>query len=154
MRFLSPTPDYKVRSDGWGDGVFGAPRGGKFHDGLDLVVVPGWPITSPIDGVVEKYEQPYARDPMWKGIQIANKQIRVEIWYMLPKLDLVGSKVSAGDLVGQAQDISMKYGWDEKKKAMLPHIHLRVTALPFTMLVERQWNASKAYLDPKLFLEF
>ena len=47
MRTGNPTNPLVVRTDGWGSGKFGAPRGThpggakKFHDGLDVQVEPG-----------------------------------------------------------------------------------------------------------------
>jgi hypothetical protein len=159
MRFECPTPEFKVRHDRWGNGSFGASRGVnsdgslKFHDGLDLVVVPGCPITSPIDGTVEKYEQCYRSDPRWTGIQIANGNVRVELWYMEPLPHLVGEYVYIGEPLGKAQDISMKYQpTDDFPHTMIPHLHVRVTALPGSYLINGKWAQYEVTLNPEVFM--
>ena len=153
MRIESPVPGPVVRNDGWGQGRFGANRGGKQHDGTDLVVIPGQPIFSMIDGIVEKYEQPYLRDPKWRGIQIANNQLRVELWYMEPLHVKVGEFVQAGDLLGAAQDISIKYPPTEKVPYnMAPHIHVRVTLRAFTTIANGQYVSFEQYINPGLLL--
>lgn len=158
MRTESPVFPCTVRSDGRGDGSFGASRGilpggrGKFHDGVDLVVSPGQLITSPINGTVEKIEYPYASDLRWTGIQLRNHLIRCEIWYMTPKDGLVGTYVSIGWPLGYAQDISEKYPQNEDGK-MTPHIHVRMSLLPFSFLVDGAYKDKSVFLDPMIFFE-
>lgn len=161
MRVHCPTPGFAVRSDKWGDGAFGTPRGTlpdgskKFHDGLDLMVVPGDIVVSMIDGDVEKVDYPYGGDLSWKGIQIANDLVRVELWYMEPYEWLIGKFVEAGEPVGNAQDISMKYR-DPQKVAklgfMIPHIHVRVTLRGFTTLVKGKYFQGEITVDPRLLI--
>jgi len=106
-----------------------------------------------IDGIVEKYEQPYLRDPKWRGIQIANNQLRVELWYMEPLHVKVGEFVQAGDLLGAAQDISIKYPPTEKVPYnMAPHIHVRVTLRAFTTIANGQYVSFEQYINPGLLL--
>jgi hypothetical protein len=153
MRRESPVPGPVVRNDKWGDGTFGAKRGSKVHDGLDLVVVPGQPIFSMIDGAVEKYEQCYLSDAKWTGIQIANTQVRVELWYMEALPDLVRRFVQAGQMVGYAQNISEKYPPTEKiPHEMTPHIHVRVTLRAFTTIANGRYVSFEQYIDPALLL--
>lgn len=160
MKVESPVGDmpFIIRADGWGNGRFGMGRGTKedgskkFHDGLDVLVEPGQPIVSIIDGRVEKVDIPYSSDYSWKGIQIANERLRVEIWYMLPRIDLVGNSVYAGQLIGHAQDISQKYPENDKYGAMIPHIHVRTTVLPFTALSSGRYISFEVTVDPLLFL--
>ncbi len=153
MKIESPVPWPKLRCDGWGQGHFGAPRGNKQHDGLDLIVTPTQPIFSMIDGMVEKYEQCYSHDPRWRGIQIANSQLRVELWYMEPLHVKVGEFVKVGDLVGAAQDISTKYPPTEKAPYnMKPHIHVRVTLRAFTTIANGRFVSYEQYIDPALIL--
>jgi len=148
-----PNSTIIVRSDEWGQGHFGAPRGSKKHDGADLVIIPGQPIFSMIDGTVEKYEQCYLHDNRWKGIQIANAQLRVELWYMDPLPDLVNRFVQAGQLVGYAQDISIKYPPTEKiPHDMTPHLHVRVTLRAFTTIANGRYVSFEQYIDPTLLL--
>jgi hypothetical protein len=154
MKIVSPVgPRFKMRSDMWGRGGFGDPRGSKKHDGLDLVVEPRQPVFSMIDGHVEKFEQCYLHDDRWTGIQIANTQLRVELWYMAPFAWAKGEFVQAGQTVGFAQDISKKYPPTEKiPHKMLPHIHVRVTLRAFTTIANGRYVSYEQYIDPALLL--
>jgi hypothetical protein len=143
-----------IRDDEWGQGYFGAKRGSKQHNGVDLVVSPGQPIYSMIDGIVEKYEQCYTSDPKWSGIQIANAQVRVELWYMNARNTVaVDEHLSAGQMIGVAQNISEKYPpTNEIPYTMTPHIHVRVTLRSFTTLANGRWVSFEQYIDPTLLL--
>jgi hypothetical protein len=155
MKIESPVGSLPIiRDDEWGQGYFGAKRGSKQHNGVDLVVSPGQPICSMIDGVVEKYEQCYTADPRWTGIQIANTQVRVELWYMNARNTVaVNEHVSAGQRIGVAQNISEKYPPTEKiPHDMTPHIHVRVTLRSFTTLANGRWVSFEQYIDPALLL--
>jgi murein DD-endopeptidase MepM/ murein hydrolase activator NlpD len=156
MRVFSPVGKIPtIRKDSEGDGHFMSSRkradgSPKFHDGADFVVTPGQIIHSMINGKVEKYERPYLYDDRYHGVQIANQSLRVEIWYMDPRNTVdVGQYVHAGEVIGVAEDISAKYS-----DKMTPHIHVRVTMLPFTMLRgDGKKPAMEEYhIDPVLFL--
>jgi hypothetical protein len=159
MRIVCPTGEMRIRSDSWGNGMFGMPRGTtpdgstKYHDGLDLIVEPGQEIVSMIDGTVEKIDIPYSSTQWYKGIQVANSKLRVEIWYMLPLTELVGTYVDAGQKLGFAQDISKKYGkHKESGEYMTPHVHLRVTMRAFTQISSNKYISFDAYIDPYILL--
>jgi hypothetical protein len=155
MQIASPTGAMPlVRNDGWGEGMFGSKRGSKQHDGIDLIVTPGQPIFSMIDGTVEKYEQCYRSDTRWTGIQVANTLLRVELWYMEPtKTEVkVGQFVLSGQYLGKAQDISVKYPPTDVEGTMTPHIHVRVTLRSFTTISEGRWVSYEQYIDPLLLL--
>jgi hypothetical protein len=143
-----------VRDDEWGNGQFGARRGTKKHDGVDLIVTPGQPIFSMISGAVEKYEQCYLHDSRWRGVQIANTQLRVELWYMDPRNTVaVDEFVNAGQMIGVAQDISVKYPPTKKiPHDMTPHIHVRVTLRAFTTIANGRYVSFEQYIDPTLLL--
>lgn len=157
MQFITESPVGPMptqRNDKWGQGHFGALRGDKQHDGLDLVVTPGQPIFSMIDGSVEKYEQCYTGDVRWRGVQIANSLLRVELWYMEPRNTVaVGEWVTAGQMVGVAQDISTKYPPSKKiPHPMTPHLHVRVTLRAFTTIANGRYVSYEQYIDPALLL--
>jgi hypothetical protein len=143
----------EIRNDLWGDGAFGSRRGSKFHDGIDILVQPGDPIFSMIDGVIEKVDYPYASDLSWTGIQIGNDKVRTEIWYMTPNIPSGNLFVREGDLIGTAQDISHKYPPTEKIPGpMTPHIHVRVTLKAFTVIANGRYVSYEIYVDPNLFI--
>ncbi len=73
-RFHSIGKQNKIRSDGYGDGRFGASRdqGKRQHEGIDLVVTPGESILSPITGKIVRYAYPYPDDSRYSGVHIQN----------------------------------------------------------------------------------
>lgn len=125
--FFSPTkPLFKMRNDTRGDGHFGASRGRRVHNGLDLVVSPGSAVYSPIEGVVVRRAYPYGergRNKKWEGIVIDGKGryegYEVKIFYIIPFM--IGHYVEAEDIIGKAQAISKKYSPD-----MIDHVHVEV----------------------------
>jgi hypothetical protein len=107
-----------------------------------------------ISGTVEKYEQCYTGDTKWRGVQISNTQLRVELWYMDPRNTVaVDEFVNAGQMVGVAQDISLKYPSTEiHPYEMTPHIHVRVTLRAFTTIANGRYVSFEQYIDPTLLL--
>jgi hypothetical protein len=107
-----------------------------------------------IDGTVEKYEQCYLSDTRWTGIQIANSLVRVELWYMdASNTVMAGEFVTAGQHIGVAQDISIKYPPTEKiPHDMTPHIHVRLTLRAFTTIANGRYVSYEQYIDPTLLL--
>lgn len=116
--------------DAHGSGVFGASRGNRTHEGIDIITITNEDIYSPISGIVKRYAYPYANDLKYKGIIISNNDFEVKIFYINPVV-LVGAKVEAGQFIGKAQNISSKY-----TPGMINHLHLEVR------------NANKQLLDP------
>jgi murein DD-endopeptidase MepM/ murein hydrolase activator NlpD len=121
MKFINPTGT-GIRSDAGGDGHHGAPRGARLHDGLDLKVEVGQKILAPHDGYIRRRSYPYGDDVRWHGLVLEHKRITTTIWYMEPLENIIRREVKAGDLIGYAQDISKKEGYDK----VTPHIHLRI----------------------------
>ena len=115
----------RIRLDGSGDGRFGSTRSGHIHQGIDLLVVPGEVLTSPVDGIIERLALPYANDPDYSGVVLAGDGYRVKVFYchLIPGL-MRGSAVMRGEPFAIAQDIAAKYG-----PPMLPHIHVEVRTL-------------------------
>ena len=56
---ISPIPNPKLRNDDSGHGKFGAGRGARKHEGIDIEAPPGTPIQSAVDGTVERIGEPY-----------------------------------------------------------------------------------------------
>lgn len=154
MRCSQPVFPFRVRSDGWGDGHFGAPRGGRCHDGVDAeIVIPKQIIVAPFAGLVEKVDYPYGYDLRWKGIQISNDLVRCEIWYMSPKENLVGHTVRRKQILGFAQDISEKYPPNQENGYMHPHVHIRMSLKSNTYLVNGDYSSDNIFVDPLIFFE-
>ena len=123
---VNPIKNGKAReNDKWGSGHFGAPRGSRQHNGLDIVVTKGQDVLSPIDGVVVRKSFPYAKDLSYEGVLIegsgAHEGIMIKIFYMNPVLNIVGANVRSGDKIGTAQDLTNKYS------DITNHIHIEVT---------------------------
>lgn len=124
--FYPIVPSPVLRNDDCGSGEFGASRGNRSHEGIDIVVTPGEPIYSPITGVViDRMVYPYPSDKSYEGIEIKgtgeHQDYWVKIFYVKPIAGIKGKTVSAGDVIANAQDISQKYDCD-----MLAHAHLEV----------------------------
>ena len=69
IQLLNPVLNGAIRkSDKWGQGHFGAPRGSRKHNGIDIVTQLGTPILSPIEGKVIRISYPYASDMSFTGL--------------------------------------------------------------------------------------
>lgn len=119
--FAAIVPNQKFRGcDTHGCGSFGASRGGRKHEGVDVVVTPGTKILSPITGKVIRYPFPYPGDIFYKGILIENEQYSVKIFYLNPTA-IQNTMVKQGDVIGVAQNIAAKYS-----PGMTNHVHIEV----------------------------
>ena len=112
------------RSDRWGSGQFGAPRGRRTHAGIDIEAFAGEQVMSPIDGNVLREALPYPNDTTYRGVLIVGTGewagYEVKIFYVLGHFC---GTVHAGDVIGTAQDLSRKY------PGITNHIHLQVRRL-------------------------
>ncbi len=109
--------------DGFGTGQYGGRRdgGARSHRGLDIVTKPQEKIFAPIDGDVVREAIPYAKYPAMKGMVIRGKAAwsgyEVKIFYVE---GLFSGAVAAGQHIGYAQDISIKY------PGITNHVHVEV----------------------------
>lgn len=142
---ISPTGK-GLRSDIAGDGAFRSKRGSKLHRGMDFLCDPGQDVVSPISGIAIRLARPYADDSIYSGIVLGNSMIQVKMFYLVPKAKILGTRVSRGDIIGIAQDISAKYG---KHSGMLPHIHVEVRLAPGLALL----SSGDILVDPELFMQ-
>ena len=115
----------KVRGcDDYGCGNDGASRGRRTHLGADYESTPGQDVISPTDGKVQRLSMPYKDDSRYSGVRMLTTDGKVvNIWYLKPDKGVVGSGVSAGQRLGAAQDLQVKYG-----PAMTNHNHVKVTS--------------------------
>ena len=121
MEVYNPTGK-GIRMDAGGDGHHGAPRGDRWHDGIDFECAPGQGIYMPVTGRVKRLSRPYADDPNYSGLMLYNDQIEIKLWYFSPSVR-IGREYLAGDIIGIAQNIGNKY------PGVTPHVHLRVTKI-------------------------
>lgn len=122
-------PTHTLRVDSVGNGGYdpvaqGGTRPTKKHNGVDLVVVPGAVVYSPINGKIVRVAYPYKSEPHWQGVLLEGTQehkgISFKIFYIVPDADLIGKEVSKGDRIGIAQEISRKY------RGAKDHIHVEL----------------------------
>ena len=102
-----------------GCGHFGAGRGDRKHNGIDIVVQETQPIMSPINGEVVRYAFPY-EDRSFAGLAIQNDDYFIKIFYMAPSVE-PGTIIKKGQVIGFAQNIQRRYGPE-----ITPHVHLEV----------------------------
>ncbi|CAM4158958.1 MULTISPECIES: M23 family metallopeptidase [Flavobacterium] len=119
--FAKITANQNLRTcDLHGCGSFGASRGNRKHNGIDIITVPGEKIMSPISGTVTRYPYPYGNDLSYTGIEIVNSEYKIKMFYLKP-IAPIGSTVFAGKIIGVSQNIAAKYS-----TAMTNHVHLEV----------------------------
>lgn len=132
MIVISPTKSDKIRNDSAGSGYFGAPRGGRLHDGVDFTCVQGQDVYSPITGTLVREAYPYAGDLRWSGCLIVGPDITIKMFYMRPDRGLIGKEVQQGQVIGTAQGISNKYAG----QGMTDHIHFQVDKINPLLLIK------------------
>ena len=122
-----------IRVDAAGDGHFGAPRGSRTHNGVDYCCTPGGFVHSPVDGTVTKLGYCYTDDPYWRYVEVTDDSgLRHRLFYTLP-LVLNDELVTAGQIIGEAQDVSQRY----PGQGMKPHVHYEIM------------DASGSYINPE-----
>lgn len=124
--------------DKWGNGKFGAPRGDRTHNGVDIACCEGSVILSPVDGVVTKIGFPYSPEDAVKGHMryvevMSDSKYKHRFFYVLPTVD-VGENIKIGDELGISQDIDAIY------EGITPHIHYEIK------------YEVKEFLDPTKYL--
>lgn len=136
-KMINPTGG-KIRSDSQGDGHHGAPRGKRTHDGTDYECEPGQAVKAPHSGTLTRRAYPYGdKDIRWMGCVIESKAVTTKMFYLKPSHNLIGQNIKRGQVIGTAQDISVKY------PGMTPHIHLRVVNVDPELLIAETTELSK-----------
>ncbi len=125
IQLVNPIKNGRIRNpDKWGSGSFGAPRGSRKHNGIDITAINRQDVLSPVSGKVIRKSFPYAKDLSYTGVLIEGTDghagILVKIFYMTPLVSVIGSNVSAGEKIGAAQELTRKY------PGITNHIHLEV----------------------------
>ena len=129
----NPVPGGRIRGDDgppYGSGDFGASRGGRRHDGVDVEAEPGTSVVSPVSGRVT-IGDPYDDDPVKRRIY---QSVRIEtedgsvvkVFYVKPGAAIQnGVLVKAGQPIGTAQDLSKIYPPKDGGR-MTNHVHVEV----------------------------
>jgi len=127
LTLIDPAGSYQIRSDGSGDGAFGASRrsGDRryTHTGLDTMVVPGMSVRAPLTGRVVRLGRCYAGDS-YRLVVIEAGPWECRVLYALCPDELVGKPVQMGEHIGIAQDVTARN--DYRTQGMLPHLHTEV----------------------------
>ena len=127
LMLIDAAGSYEIRSDGAGDGAFGASRvsgSGRYgHRGVDTMVVPGTSVRAPVSGRVARLGYCYAGEP-YRLVIIGVSDWEVRVLYALCPEDLVGRMVRIGQHIGIAQDVSQRNSY--AAMGMLPHLHTEI----------------------------
>jgi len=132
LSMISPTGQRVRESDKWGSGRYRASRGKKVHHGCDYICEPGQEVVSPINGLIVRLKIPYSETVsgvFFSGVLIQAKNCVITLFYFEPYKDLIKGKVSLGQPIGIAQDISLKY------PGITPHIHLQIDSINPEILI-------------------
>lgn len=145
-RIIRPVPG-SIRIDPMGDGHFMAPRGSRLHCGIDIECIPDEHVLSPMNGIFKRIARPYVGLD-YSGVLIESKNLWIKMFYFLPDDSLIGKELFAGQIIGRAQDISLKHSG-----GMLPHIHLE-TIIPALTYIDQNGLPSTKFIhvNPELFL--
>lgn len=106
-------------ADSFGSGAFGASRGDREHNGIDLVAREHEHIAATITGEVTKLGYPYADDLSYRYVQITKGGYNFRIFYINPTVE-VGQQVGRGTSIGVVQNLNKRY------KGITNHIHLEI----------------------------
>ncbi|MDY6994789.1 MAG: M23 family metallopeptidase [Pseudomonadota bacterium] len=126
----NPIFNGKIRgTDCQGSGAYGASRGNRTHEGIDIVAKVGAQVCSPIDGTLTRKAYPYAKDLKYTGVLLTgtgkHKGYTIKIFYMNVWNEVIGQEVTMGEtILGTVQDIAAKYPCQKGK--MTNHIHVEV----------------------------
>lgn len=112
--------------DDQGSGAFGASRGSRKHNGVDIACLKGTMVISPVDGMVTKIGYPYDPRDANKGhlryVEVTTvRGNRHRFFYVLPTDEVeVGVAVEAGDILGKTQGLTAIY------PSITDHFHYEV----------------------------
>lgn len=124
-------------SDKWGSGWYGAPRGGRAHNGVDVACFKGSIIHSNVSGKVTKIGYPYPPSDPKKGHYRYVEVEAADNWkhrtFYIDPLVQVGDYVTKGDKIGKSQ------GLTDLWPGMTDHVHYEIKVLK-----DGKWT----YIDP------
>ena len=107
-----------IRYDTQGSGNYGASRGSRTHNGVDLLCVPECEVYADTDLEFIRIARPYPgmNGGLWEDMN-GNQ---VKIFYMNPIRSQKTFK--RGDVIGYCQNVAKHY----KNNRMMPHIHIEI----------------------------
>ena len=123
------------KSDKWGEGHFGAPRGDHTHHGIDLACYPGSEILSLSYGTVTKLGYPYSDDLSFRYVEITDEEdLKLRYFYVFP------NSLAVGDIIHQGQNIGISQNLFERYPGITGHVHFEIM------------DQRGSYIDPTDFL--
>ena len=130
---ISPTGNGIRSHDEHGFGAYGKPRAGsdnhgvkKIHEGTDFIAIPGQDIVAPTRGFVMRLKYPYGspvKGVMFSGIFVRSTDFEWTLFYFDPLRAIINTEIVRGQLIGKAQDISIKYS------GITPHVHFQIDSI-------------------------
>lgn len=107
--------------DSQGCGYFGAPRGRRKHNGIDLLCDPETMIQSPIEGIVTKIGYPYgdSKKRHIRYIQVSRGNYNFRVFYINPAVR-VGQRIRHDTIIGHSQSLAEFY------PGISEHVHLEI----------------------------
>ena len=113
-----------IRMDPSGSGRFHSSRGGgkRKHVGVDYICEPGGVVFSDVEGTVSRLGWAYSDDPQWRYIEILTDGLFRHRFFYVEPLVALHDHIRVGDVIGEAQDITLRYPNDK----MTPHIHYEI----------------------------
>lgn len=121
-QFLKDTPLRGL--DPTGHGHYGAKRGSRLHNGLDLKYAPFVDFPAPFDCKIIRTGYPYANDRRYLLAEIQGvgqyDHLKAKVMYMVPKKP-INELLRRGQSMGTVQDLSKKYG-----SKMINHVHFEL----------------------------
>ncbi|MEJ1355734.1 MAG: M23 family metallopeptidase [Candidatus Sedimenticola sp. (ex Thyasira tokunagai)] len=117
--------DAPVRGqDKHGSGAFGAPRGSRLHNGVDIACYAGSAVFSVADGEVTKIGYPYSPSNKKKGhlryVQVTDTASNDARYFYVQPCVKVGDQVSDGQVIGITQGLLKIY------PGIIDHFHFEV----------------------------
>jgi len=116
--------------DPQGCGYYGAPRGNRKHEGVDIVSLPNEIVFAPFKCKITKFGTVYSSTSNFKYIEFKGfgllSVFKIRVFYAIPFSDellnvMVGSVLSKGSPMGTTQNISAYHGG-----GMINHLHIAV----------------------------
>ena len=122
--------------DRQGCGHFGAARGTRKHNGVDLVCEPGDEIQSPANGIVTKIGYPYGgKDKLHiRYVQVTCGEYDFRVFYVNPAVE-IGQAVTTKSILGFSQELGCFY------PDITEHVHLEIK------------DKNGSYIDPTPTIE-
>lgn len=105
--------------DAKGCGYFGAPRGDRQHNGVDLAGRVKGRVFSPVSGRVTKVGYAYSDDLSFRYVQITSGGYDFRVFYVAPFVGL-HTEVLYGDLIGTRQALGRRY------PGITEHVHFEI----------------------------